>query len=373
LATPCTPRTARPTAVPAAGPASRTDARAASRRARRARGPVALLALLLSLLGVVVVPATGVLAEPPISPAAARRELARLDAEVDDAVEEYNDARIALTKAQRHAAAVQARVAKAEAALTAHRRRMGGFISAAYQSGGIDTFVTLMTEAEPTTFLDQAAALDQIARDQAGQLRELKAAARRLKAQQEEAKAAVEATRAVERRLAAARTAIESRLARQQQLLDIVESRAARAARLARAAEQARRQRATRSTGRVYSGTASGRAKIAVTEAYRQLGKPYRWGAAGPNSFDCSGLTMWVWGKAGVSLPHSSRAQYGYGRHVSRSELLPGDLVFFGHPIHHVGIYVGNGQYIAAPHTGDVVGFRSVNRGDWAGATRLVG
>jgi cell wall-associated NlpC family hydrolase len=252
---------------------------------------------------------------------------------------------------------------------------MGAFAASAYRSGGMDTFVTLMTEGDPSTFLDQASALDVIARDQAGQLREFKAAARRLKVQQDEAKAAVEATKAIEARLAAARGAVESRLSRQQQLLDIVESRAARAARAAREAEQARRERASRarkpSVGVTYTGTASGRARIAVAEAYRQLGKPYRWGAAGPNSFDCSGLTMWVWGKAGVSLPHSSRAQIGYGTRVSKSQLLPGDLVFFGSPIHHVGIYVGNGRYIAAPHTGDVVGFRDVNRGDWAGATRL--
>ncbi len=108
-----------------------------------------------------------------------------------------------------------------------------------------------------------------------------------------------------------------------------------------------------------------------MAEAYRQLGKWYQWGAAGPDRFDCSGLTMWVWGKAGVSLPHSSRMQINYGRRVSRSELQPGDLVFYGHPIHHVGIYVGGGRYIAAPHTGAQVGFRSVDRGDWAGATRL--
>ena len=343
------------------------------RTAGLSRVPRAFLALLLAVAGFVVVPAGGVLADPPITPAAARRELARLDTEVEHAVEEYNEARIALTKAQRHAAAVQARVSRAEAAMQAQRRRMGGFAAAAYRSGGLDTFVTLLTEGDPNTFLDQAGALDHISRDQAGQLRELKAASRRLRVQQDEAKAAVEATKAVERRLAAARRSIETRMARQQQLLDVVESRAAREARAARAAEQARRQRASRASSvtRTYTGSASGRAKIAVAEAYRQLGKPYRWGAAGPNSFDCSGLTMWVWGKAGVSLPHSSRMQIHYGRRVSKSELLPGDLVFYGSPIHHVGIYVGNGQYIAAPQTGDVVGFRNVNRGDWAGATRL--
>jgi cell wall-associated NlpC family hydrolase len=327
-------------------------------------------ALCAAVLALVLVPLTGASADPPISPAQARRELARIEARVDAAVEDYNEARIALRKAQRHAAAVQARVSRAQARLTALRKRMGGFASAAYQSGGIDSFVTLMTTSNPQTFLDQATALDQIARDQAGNLRELKGAAHALKAQQAAARAAVEQTKVVERRMAAVRRDIEAHAARQQQLLDIAESRAARAARAAREAAWAAQQRANRSV-RYYTGPASGRAKIAVAEAYRQLGKPYQWGAAGPDRFDCSGLTMWVWAKAGVSLPHSSRMQIGYGRRVSKSELLPGDLVFYGHPIHHVGIYVGNGQYIAAPHTGAVVGFRSVHRGDWAGATRL--
>ena len=342
-----------------------------TRSVLRPRGTRAVGALLVALLALVAVP-LGANAEPPVTPAQARRELARLEAQVDAAVEDYNNARIELTKAQRHAAAVQARVARAEAKVATLRRRMGGFASAAYQSGGIDSFVALMTTSNPQTFLDQATALDQIARDQAGNLRELTIASHQLKNQQLDAKAAVEATKAIERRMAGVRKDIEAKAERQERLLDIVESRASRAARAAREAEQARRGRASRTTTvRYYSGPASGRAKIAVAEAYRQLGKPYRWGAAGPDRFDCSGLTMWVWGKAGVSLPHSSRMQINYGRRVSRGELLPGDLVFYGHPIHHVGIYVGNGQYIAAPHTGAVVSFRSVNRGDWAGATRL--
>ena len=335
---------------------------------RSARTVRALAALLVATLALAVAPLTGASAEPPVSPAQARRELARLEREADAAVEDYNAARLDLTRAQRRAATVQARVRRAEARLAAQRARMGSFISAAYQSGGVDSFVTLMTTSNPQTFLDQATTLDQIARDQAGQLRALRSAAVQLKTQQEAARAALAETRAIERRLNAVRRDIEAKAARQERLLEIVEGRA----RAARAAAYASRPRASRSVSRIaYTGAAEGRARIAVAEAYKQLGKPYRWGASGPDSFDCSGLTMWVWGKAGVALPHSSRAQYGYGRHVSKSELRPGDLVFYGSPIHHVGIYVGNGQYIAAPHTGDVVGFRSVNRGDWAGATRL--
>jgi cell wall-associated NlpC family hydrolase len=107
-----------------------------------------------------------------------------------------------------------------------------------------------------------------------------------------------------------------------------------------------------------------------VQEAFNKLGSPYQWGASGPTRFDSSGLTMWVWGKAGVSLPHSSRAQYGSGRHVSRGNLQPGDLVFFGSPIHHVGIYIGGGRMISAPHSGDVVKIQDAFRGDYVGAAR---
>ena len=94
------------------------------------------------------------------------------------------------------------------------------------------------------------------------------------------------------------------------------------------------------------------------------------WAAAGPSAFDCSGLTMWAWAQAGVSLPHSSSMQYGSGSKVSASSLQPGDLVFYGSPIHHVALYVGGGQVIHAPQTGDVVRYASVNMMPPSGATR---
>lgn len=122
------------------------------------------------------------------------------------------------------------------------------------------------------------------------------------------------------------------------------------------------------------NGSTSGAASTAVSWAYQQLNKPYVYGAAGPNSFDCSGLTQYVWGKAGVALPHSSASQYSYGRHVTQSELRPGDLVFFYSPISHVSIYVGDGYIIDAPHSGATV--RKILLSDmpsYAGAVRLAG
>jgi peptidoglycan DL-endopeptidase CwlO len=109
-----------------------------------------------------------------------------------------------------------------------------------------------------------------------------------------------------------------------------------------------------------YNGAASGRAAIAIRFAYAQLGKPYQWGGAGPNSFDCSGLTMRSWGAAGVGLPHSAAGQQAELPRVSLSDLEPGDLVFFGDPAFHTAIYIGGGRIIQAPHTGAVVEISSV-------------
>ncbi|MEW6059423.1 MAG: C40 family peptidase, partial [Actinomycetota bacterium] len=113
------------------------------------------------------------------------------------------------------------------------------------------------------------------------------------------------------------------------------------------------------------------RAQEAIDAAYSVIGTPYVYGSADPNvGFDCSGLTMWSWAHAGVSLPHSSEMQYGVVPHVAREDLQPGDLLFFYNPIHHVGMYIGGGRMIDANHPGDVVNIRPVNWDDFVGAGR---
>jgi cell wall-associated NlpC family hydrolase len=112
------------------------------------------------------------------------------------------------------------------------------------------------------------------------------------------------------------------------------------------------------------------RAQAAVDAALSQIGKPYQWGASGPDSYDCSGLTMWAWAHAGVSLPHNSGAQYSATKHVPRPDLAPGDLLFYGNPIHHVTMYIGNGQMVEAPYTGSHLRVTSVARSDYVGAGR---
>ena len=121
----------------------------------------------------------------------------------------------------------------------------------------------------------------------------------------------------------------------------------------------------------VHAGTAA--AQAAVDFAMAQVGKPYVWGAAGPGSYDCSGLTMASWRAGGVSLPHNAAAQYGYGTHVDEADLQPGDLIFFYHPIGHVTIYIGNGLMVSAPTEGEPVKIATVagSQSSYVGATRL--
>ena len=152
-------------------------------------------------------------------------------------------------------------------------------------------------------------------------------------------------------------------------------------------AEQARSEAARRAAWSGYmSGVGSVQAwlqagpvaRAAVRWALAQLGDPYRWGATGPDTFDCSGLTSSAYRAAGVSIPRVSRAQWGAGPHVALANLLPGDLIFYADnpsdpgTIHHVGMYIGNGLMVHAPHTGDVVRVASIWREGYAGATRIV-
>jgi len=105
-------------------------------------------------------------------------------------------------------------------------------------------------------------------------------------------------------------------------------------------------------------------AGIAVNAAMGQLGVPYRFAAESPGvAFDCSGLTKYAWGQAGVYLPHQSGAQYGSIAHITQDQIQPGDLIFYKSPIGHVAIYIGGGSMIHAPRSGDVVKIAAVN---WA-------
>ncbi len=124
--------------------------------------------------------------------------------------------------------------------------------------------------------------------------------------------------------------------------------------------------------GAVVAAAPSGDVGAVLEAALAQVGDPYVWGGTGPDGFDCSGLTSYAYAAVGVSLPHSSRAQSQMGTAVSRGELQPGDLVFFGSPVYHVGIYVGNGKMVHARTFNQPVAVTSVDIGDYVGARRIL-
>lgn len=137
-----------------------------------------------------------------------------------------------------------------------------------------------------------------------------------------------------------------------------------------RAVTSASRPAAKRPAARATSTSGSSRGARAVAFARRQLGDRYRWGATGPNSWDCSGLTQGAWRSVGVSLPHNARQQLARGKRISRSQLRPGDLVYFYSGIRHVGIYVGGGRIIHASRPGKPVGYSKISYMPYKGATR---
>jgi cell wall-associated NlpC family hydrolase len=113
--------------------------------------------------------------------------------------------------------------------------------------------------------------------------------------------------------------------------------------------------------------------QVAISYAQAQLGKPYQWGGSGPNSFDCSGLVMMAWAQAGVYFPHLAQDQYDMTERIPLSDLLPGDLVFYGTPddVYHVGLYIGGGDMIDAPETGQNVQIQSIYWSGLLGAGRV--
>jgi cell wall-associated NlpC family hydrolase len=238
-----------------------------------------------------------------------------------------------------------------------------GVLSAA-SLADLDTRVTYLE----TSATAQAHVFERLAVDR----QELDKKIQELDRQQQEALAAQRVIDGLRARIEAKVAAQEEEVSRLRAEIEAAERRAATAARraAARTATTAPVVSTFGSTVAEPEPASNPGAQAAVDAALSQVGKPYRWGASGPDSYDCSGLTMWAWAHGGVSLPHNSGAQYAATARVDRGDLEPGDLLFFGSPIHHVGMYIGNGQMVEAPYSGAQVRIGSISRSDYVGAGR---
>jgi cell wall-associated NlpC family hydrolase len=327
-----------------------------------------LLAATMATTGVVAAPAA--MAAPNLEQV--RLQVQDLESKAETATERYNQARNELADVQQTLATLKAKVRRERKELRSILGSVDDLARATYTSGGIDTSLQVLLAEDPNEFLAQAAALDQVQQGQASALRRTQTTRLRL-AQSEAAVADKEriASRA-RKNMSDSKKEADSKLAEAQSLLNNLEQKQRdRLAAMARAERQAAISAAaaasaaiSASSGSGGSGSAGGgytgggRAARAVQYALSQVGDRYVAAAAGPSSFDCSGLTMQAWRQAGISLPHYSRSQYSTTRRVPLSQAQPGDLVFyFGSGAHHVGMYIGNGKMVHAanPRTGVVV------------------
>ncbi|ARF74714.1 hypothetical protein B7C62_22605 [Kitasatospora albolonga] len=344
-------------------------------------GPAARTAATLALAGAATATsATGAgaaPAEPAPTAAQARAKVDRLYHDAEVATEKYNGAKEKAAAATKAVDALADEAARRTERLNTARHALGSLATAQYRTGALDPAVQLALSSDPDTYLERSAYLDRAGDRQAGLLsgvrRQLSGLAR-VKARADRETEALAARRA---ELHRHRTAVQTRLADARRLLATLtaEERAA-FERSADARHGGGPAHADRSTARTPAAApappASGtRAARAISFAHGAIGKPYVWGATGPNAFDCSGLTQAAWRAAGVSLPRTTYTQINAGQRVSRSQLAPGDLVFFYSGISHVGLYIGNGQMIHAPRPGAPVRIAPIDQMPFAGATRV--
>jgi cell wall-associated NlpC family hydrolase len=343
---------------------------AAARSQRSARKTLAVSATTLAaiIFGPSISPSISY-AEPPKTLSQVKREVDTLQLQAEQATERYNEERVRLRELQRRVAAVQTKTDDQQAKVASLQHALGEYADFSFRMGAIDPTIQLMFGENPEVFLRDSGVISRLTEQQVALLNAVQGAQRQLGSRQADLAKELQTLSKSREKLLAEKKEIEGKLAKAEKLLASL--KAEERAQLERASRSSTRSGSSgTSTGGTYTGPATGDVRAVLNFAYAQLGEPYVYGAAGPDAWDCSGLTMMAWRQAGVSLPHSSRMQYDQGRKVSRSELQPGDLVYFYSPISHVAIYIGGGEIIHATHPGSVVSKGTVSSMPYAGATR---
>jgi peptidoglycan DL-endopeptidase CwlO len=345
--------------------------------ARSSRRSVRRAALVLAAVLGVLVPALPSSAEEPQTSAEAAALVAAKGHDLEVVTEQYNEAREKLRAQQAAAQKAAKALEAAQVELARNQKAVRGIARSAFTGDGLSTFSAMMTSDSADQFVDRMGVLQMVAGHQ-NELLDAAAAANVAAAQaQATAERAAGAAQQTFDKVAAQQKALEDQIAEYRALFDKLSAEEREAAVAAAAHDTDRASRDTRSDSEPFSTSvvaSSQAAQIAVDTALAQQGKPYVWAAEGPGSYDCSGLMLYAYAAAGINLPHSSAMQSQMGTPVSRSELRPGDLVFFYSPVSHVGMYVGNGNMVHAPTFGDVVKVASIDAmGSYSHAMRIAG
>ncbi|MFF4303824.1 NlpC/P60 family protein [Streptomyces sp. NPDC001601] len=344
-------------------------------RQRSLGGNTARTAVTLALAGAATATAfegTGN-AEPQLTPAQVKARVDRLYQEAEEATQKYDGAKDKADTAQRRLRSLQDETARAQQKLNSARDALGLVAAAQYRDGGIDPTWQLALSSDPDQYLDDAAIAERAGDRQAGAVTRVRQQLRGIEQLRGAAHVELAALRSRLAELKREKTAVNGKLDEARQLLDRLSPQqrsAVTADGTGRASRSAADARTPLTAGSV--AATDSRAAAAVAYAYSKLGSPYVWGATGPDAFDCSGLAQAAYRSAGVSIPRTTYAQIDAGRRVARSELQPGDLVFFYSGISHVGIYIGNGQMIHAPNPSAPVRIAPIDEMPFAGATRVV-
>ena len=297
----------------------------------------------------------------------------QLEEEATTAAEGAQEAKVKLATLNRTLSGIQAKKEVQSQSVSALSKSLSAIAIEQYKTGGISQSLELLFSSDPSLYLSAAGSLEAITRKKSVELRKFQAAKQRLTATSLTVNDKLALVQAAQKRLAAQSARATAKLAEAESLLSKLKKEdRERLARLAQQEEDAD-QASSLAAAKALSGV-SGRSGKALQFALKQIGDKYVFGADGMTYWDCSGLTMRAFQTAGVSLPHSSRAQYGYGKSIKRSDLKPGDLVFFGRPISHVGIYLGGGKMVHAPRSGSrvkVASASNLGRKPYIGARRL--
>jgi len=311
-------------------------------------------------------------------------QIQAMNAQMEKAVEAYNAANVRLDQIKHDLEVNQARLETAKKNLVKARAQVSARLVALYTSNEPDTLSIIFGASSLGDLIERIDSANRIADQDARIAAEVRQYRNEVQARQQAlVKAQADQVKVVAER-AAQRASVQSQLAERQALYSSIKDQiahleAAERARQARLAAQARaaaKQHSAPAPTPAPSSSSGGSSSSApppathssvVSIALQYLGVPYVWGGASPSGFDCSGLTMYAYAKVGVYLPHNAAMQYGMGTPVARSQLAPGDLVFFN-GLSHVGMYIGGGRFVHAPHTGDVVKISSLSE-YWYAAT----
>ena len=283
-------------------------------------------------------------------------EAKQLSNEVDSLGQQYDGLKIQLAHAKAEVKVARLAEARAQAAMAGSQKAVAQLAAMGLMSGGMDPTLQILTSDQPDQFLSSAATMQEID-NQAGM---------RLSTLQREQIAAARAQATATEAITTAnqlQTQINGKVTTIQSKLNVLNSKAM--------AQALAIFQQTGNYPNVVLPEATTVGTVALRWALSVRGDPYLWGAAGPTEFDCSGLVVWAFAHEGIALPHYTGDLWNSGMHVSSSELEPGDLVFFGGDIGHVGIYVGNGLMVDAPSSGLLVRVEPIWWNQYVGAVRI--